>query len=70
VSAEPERVSRQQQDAADMAAAAQASAETSRFERLEQRVRRIIHGLFMVMATLWLAGLAVIMVWEFTQWHR
>jgi fatty acid desaturase len=70
MSASPERVSRKQQDAAEMAAAAQASAESARYGRLEQRVRRIINGLFMVMATLWLIGLAVIVGWGWLQWHR
>lgn len=64
------RTSRREQEAAEMAAAAQAAAETARYERLEQRVRRTINMLFWIAATLWLAGLAVIVVWEFTQWHR
>lgn len=68
MSAAPERVSRKQQDAAEAAAAAQASAETARYERLEQRVRRVVNAMFWLLATLWLAALAVI--WEFTQWHR
>lgn len=70
MSAVHSRISRKEQEAAEMAAAAQASAESARYERLEQRVRRTVHGLFWAVAVLWLAGLAVIMVWEFTQWHR
>lgn len=64
-----ERISRLAQEAAERAEAAQASAESARFERLEQRVRRTINALFWVLATLWLGALAVVAVWEFTQWH-
>lgn len=70
MSAAPERVSRQQQDAAERAQAAQMAAQTARFARLEQHVRRTVNGLFMLMAALWLIALAVIVGWEFTQWHR
>jgi cell division septal protein FtsQ len=68
MSADPERGNRSA--AAEMAEAAQAAATSSRFERLEQRARRIINGLFWLLATLWLGALAVIAVWEFMQWHR
>jgi fatty acid desaturase len=60
--AHQQRVSRTAQDATERAAAAQASAETARFERLEQRVRRTIHGLFWILGALWMAGLTVIAV--------
>jgi len=70
VSAAPQRVSRSAQDAAEQAQAAQASAESARFERLEQRVRRTIHALFWILATLWLIGLAVILGWEWLHWPR
>lgn len=65
-----ERISRSARDAAERAEAAQASAETARYERLEQRVRRTINALFWVLATLWLAALAVILGWEWLHWHR
>lgn len=70
MSADPERISRSARDAAEMAQAAQAVAETARYARLEQRVRRIINGLFWAMATLWTVALAAIAVWEVTRWHR
>jgi fatty acid desaturase len=70
LSAVHSRISRKEQDAAERAAAAQASAESARYERLEQRVRRTVNTLFWLMATLWMAGLAVILGWEWLQWHR
>jgi fatty acid desaturase len=69
MSAAPQRVSRSAQDAAEMAQAAQASAESARYERLEQRVRRTINALFWTLATLWLAGLAVILGWQWGHWR-
>jgi fatty acid desaturase len=64
------RISRKDHEAAEAAAAAQASAETARYERLEQRVRRTINTMFWIAATLWIAGLGVIVGWEWLQWHR
>jgi hypothetical protein len=58
--AQQQRLSRREQDAADRAAAAQASAETARYARLEQRVRRTVNALFWVIGGLWMAGIAVI----------
>lgn len=70
MSAVHSRISRKQQDAAEAAASAQASAETARYERLEQRVRRTVNAMFWIAAVLWMAGLAVIVSWEWLQWHR
>jgi fatty acid desaturase len=70
MSAAPQRVSRSAQDAAEQAQAAQASAESARFERLEQRVRRVINTMFWIVGALWLAGLAVILGWEWLHWPR
>lgn len=58
------RVNRTAQDAADRAEAAQAAAETARYERMEGRIRRTIHALFLVMASLWLTGVATILLWR------
>jgi hypothetical protein len=70
MSAAPERVSRKEPDAAEMAAAAQAAAGHARYERLERRIQRCVHGLFWVLAVLWLAALVVISAWEWLRWHR
>jgi fatty acid desaturase len=68
VIAAPERISRTARDAADQAQAAQAAAETARFERMEQRIRRTIHALSLIMATLWLAGLGTIAASHWLGW--
>jgi hypothetical protein len=64
VVAESVRLSRAQQDAAALAAEAQEQARLARLEAGEMRVHRAVQALGVVMAALWLIGLAVIVCLE------
>jgi hypothetical protein len=64
VTAESVRLSRAQQDAATLAAEVQERARMARIEAAEMRVHRAVQALGVVMAALWLIGLAVIVCLE------
>jgi formate/nitrite transporter FocA (FNT family) len=64
VTAESVRLSRAQQDAAALAAEAQEQARMARIEAAEMRVHRAVQALGVVMAALWLIGLAVLLIME------
>jgi hypothetical protein len=63
--AESIRRSRADQRAAELAAAAQESADQARIERLENRVYGVLRALGWLTATLWLVGLAVLLGWRY-----
>jgi hypothetical protein len=64
VTAESVRLSRAQQDAATLAAEVQERARMARIEAAEMRVHRAVQALGVVMAALWLIGLAVLLIME------
>jgi len=64
VTAESVRLSRAQQDAADRAAEVQERARLARIEAAEMRVHRTLQALGVMLAALWLIGLAVIIFLE------
>jgi hypothetical protein len=64
VTAESVRLSRAHQDAATLAAEVQERARMARIEAAEMRVHRTVQALGVVMAALWLIGLAVIVCLE------
>jgi hypothetical protein len=64
VTAESVRLSRAQQDAADRAAEVQERARLARIEAAEMRVHRAVQALGVMLAALWLIGLAVIIFLE------
>jgi len=64
VTAESVRLSRAHQDAATLAAEVQERARMARIEAAELRVHRTLQALGLILAGLWLIGLAVLIAME------